>query len=122
MKNLQFLALVCTLLMTSCVQETYETTIIFELDMKGTQLDAPGVIGEIPLSWKEALPLTDTNQDSIFTGSVTVDLPWDQLEYKFKSGNVIELYGQENRAIDLMSGDTVVVRERWDVITDTDER
>jgi len=96
-----------------CVQETYMTHLIWEVDVSTeSNVSDVGIIGsELPLTWDTALPLADENNDSIYVGYTTVDIPWDKLEYKAKIGeNRVELYGQNNRVVDLTQGDTVVLR------------
>lgn len=96
------LALLVLLLMTSCVQDTKEQIVNFEVDMRGnTNVEIVGVRGSIPpLSWNQDLELKDSNGDSIFTGSVTLHLPYDFVELKFvKNGNQFELDNQPNRRV-----------------------
>ncbi len=86
----------------ACVQPTKKQEVNFVLNAKAVQdLNSIGVRGGIaPLSWNEDFVLQDADQDSIFTGTVTFDVPFDYVELKFvKNGGQYELDGQDNRKV-----------------------
>ena len=87
----------CALLIAgggSCVQPTKEQVVNFKVDMKDQrQVWSVGVRGSLPpLSWNEDIELKDNDGDSMYTGQVTLDIPYDFVELKFvKNGGDFEL-------------------------------
>ena len=70
--------------------------------MKDAQnFEAVGVRGDIkPLSWQETTPLSDDNNDSIYTTTLEFDTASNQLNFKFViNGQVFELDGSDNRVL-----------------------
>ena len=94
------------LLTVNCVQPTRQTTVRFEINMQDDdsfdfEMDSVGVIGEyFPLNWNTPIWFSDSNGDSIYTGSVVIDIPYDTMEFKLIKGNgQIELFGKDNRKV-----------------------
>jgi hypothetical protein len=53
-----------------------------------------------PLSWNSNFELKDENSDSIYTGTLVFDIPYDYVNIKFvKNENEFELQDQPNRQI-----------------------
>jgi len=84
----------------------------------GTQVGLRGSIP--PLSWDKTYPLTDTDQDGIFEGTVCF-LPKsraDVLEYKFVYGTATITYElPEGNRIWVLSDSLFTRQEKWDVAT-----
>ena len=90
------------LLLSSCVQKTKNQVIHISVDTRGaSELNSLEVRGGLPpLSWKEGLILTDSDSNGIYTGTVTLDIPYKYVELKFvKNGDIYELEGQPNRQV-----------------------
>lgn len=102
--------IIVVLIFSSCVQATYERKVNFNVDMTGIEnIQTVGVRGDFePLNWENDLVLKDTDGDSIYTGSVVLDTPFDYFEMKLvKNGIEFELNGQNNRRVYLnKEGDT----------------
>lgn len=93
-----FLVIICT----SCVQETFKRTVSFSVDMSHeSDVLSVGVRGDFdPLVWDEDFLLTDKDNDSIYTGTITFDTPFDFVSIKFvKNNSVFELNGKDNRKV-----------------------
>lgn len=97
-----FIIILMLLVATSCVQPTRKIEVNFSVDMrKQTQVDSVGIIGQLPpLSWNKRQSLEDLDGDSIYTGSFTFDIPYDQVAFKFVlNERTIELNGKDNRQV-----------------------
>lgn len=97
-------ALVVILMMTinACVQKTYKRTVIFQVDTrKEADVQSLSVRGQMPpLNWNDNVDLSDADEDSIYTGEITFDTPYDFVELKFvKNGNSFELNDRPNRHV-----------------------
>ncbi len=101
----------------ACVQDTQKTTITFVCDVS-TQVDStarPKILGnEPPLDWNKPTEMKPASQGGAYEVTLTFDLPWDELEYKYQLGDQIELYNQPNRRADLTAGDTLLITDRYD--------
>ncbi len=99
-------------LFTACVQKTYKRTIEFSVDYKGNaDVKTAAVRGNSqPLNWDENFALADAEGDSVYTGSVVVNTPYDFIEVKFvKNEDVIEMKGKDNRKVILNKNGVTVV-------------
>ena len=85
----------------SCVQETHLKTFNFKVDMKGVaNINNPGIRGQFTSpSWKELIPLTDTNKDSIYEAKVEFTAAQYDIKFKFENNGEYELENQPNRSI-----------------------
>ena len=102
MKNHKsILFLIAVLLITSCVQETHLKTINFKVDMRGLDtINNPGVRGQFTSpAWKELIPLTDENNDSIYEAKVEFQAAQYDIKFKFVNDGEYELKNQPNRSI-----------------------
>lgn len=114
-----FVIISVLLLLTSCVQKTKEQTILFEVDTSHQKdiisLEIRG--GLTPLSWKKGIQLDDADGDGIYTGSVTLDVPYDYVELKFvKNETEYELKGQPNRKVYFDKSGTTTYTTRYDTL------
>lgn len=88
--------------MPSCVQATKKQTIHFEVDVRQeADLSSISVRGSLaPLNCNDNFELSDEDQDSIYTGSITFDIPYDYVNIKFvKNAEQFELDNQDNRKL-----------------------
>ena len=102
MKKSTVICIFLCAVLTSCVQKTYKQEVRFEVDARHlNEIQSIGVRGGLPpLSWNEDFLLSDPNKDSVFTGTITLDLPYDYVEVKFvKNGSEYELNGLPNRKL-----------------------
>lgn len=103
MKNItKYTSILLLLCFFACVQETYKRNISIELDMRGVlDIKQVGIRGEYPpLSWNKDIALTDSDGDSIYTGTFVLDIPYDSFQYKFVvNGTTFELTNENNRVM-----------------------
>ena len=110
------ITLLC-LLLSGCVQQTYKRTVRFSVDMSGIpDVTSVGVRGNFqPLNWQKNYSLTDDDGDSVYTGEITFDTPFDFVEVKFvKNENTFELEGKENRRVYFDQKDKVTYNTVFD--------
>ena len=91
------------LLATACVQPTYPQTLEFSVDTRGqSEVSSVGIRGDFaPLNWEQDLPLSDPDQDGIYTGSVVLDTPYLGTAFKcVLNGYQFELEEQPNRMVE----------------------
>lgn len=64
-----------------------------------SDVSSVGVLGQYPpLNWNEPIALDDADGDSVYSGVVSIDIPYDKMQFKFVLNNsVIELFNQDNR-------------------------
>lgn len=105
MKASFFILLV--LLSWSCVQPTYQKTVVYALhvpsDLHPHQVAIRG--GDQPLSWETDTPLDSLN-DSTFHTIVTYQTGYLFTEVKFTVDGNFELENAPNRLVTFSSGDT----------------
>jgi hypothetical protein len=99
-----------TLFITSCVQPTKEFTIHFKVDMNEMEdvYSAALIGGYNPLRWNKITPMQDLDSNGIYDTTITFDIPYKFLEFKFvANGKTIELEGEENRRVYFEEEDTI---------------
>lgn len=116
--NLKLLISFFTLIfLTSCVQETKKQTVTFFVDAKGQEnLNTISVRGSLPpLSWNQNFELNDADRDSIYTGSIVLDIPYDTIEIKFvKNDEEFELNNEPNRLLRFDSSQNTIYKATFD--------
>lgn len=111
-KSVQMSALFIGLsvLILSCVQKTKKQKVEFMVDVRDIEnVNSIGVRGSTPpLNWDQNFELKDDNNDSIYTGKIVFDIPYDFVELKLvKNQDEFELNNQPNRRLLFAkSGDT----------------
>jgi hypothetical protein len=98
MKNI---ILVSLLLLSSCVQKSYEQTVELLVDVSGIKnIKTVGVRGEgKPLSWDNDLPMKELVKDSLYSTTVTATTGYLFAEFKFVVNGEFELNGKDNRRV-----------------------
>ena len=102
MKYLKHILLInIAILLASCVQDTHLKTLVFKVDLNQVEdINNPGVKGQFTSpSWKELIPLTDTNKDSIYEAKVEFTAAQYDIKFKFENNGEYELENQPNRSI-----------------------
>ena len=90
------------LIISSCVQKTKKQKVDFFVDVREIEnVTSIGVRGSTPpLNWNQNFELKDDNNDSIYTGTIVFDIPYDFVELKFvKNEDQFELNNQPNRML-----------------------
>ncbi|MEK7728479.1 MAG: S41 family peptidase [candidate division KSB1 bacterium] len=104
------------------LQKSEKHTVTFQVDLSGVRKDLPqkpnvGIRGSLPpLSWEKNLPLSDEEQDGVYTGTVTfaANRADSVLEYKYVYGDVVwELARSGNRRITLTQWQSGGAPEIW---------
>ena len=101
-KYIKILAILCSITITSCVQEEHDKTITFYLDMNGIEnVQSVGIRGNfLPNKWKKTVMMTDEDKDGIYEFSVSRKTASNGIEFKFvKNDTEFELEGKENREL-----------------------
>ena len=86
----------------SCVQPTNKQIVHFSVDARNElDVSAIGVRGSVPpLNWKSNYELKDDDLDSIYTGTILIEIPYDYMNIKFvKNNDEFELKDQPNRKL-----------------------
>lgn len=112
-------SLILGLLIASCVQKTKKQQVEFFVDARGVDnMNSISVRGSIPpLSWNQNYELKDADNDSIYTGSVVFDIPYDLVEIKFvKNEEQFELKNQPNRSLRFDDDQNTKYNAKFDVI------
>lgn len=100
--NVTIICLLMFIFFNSCVQKTKKQIVKFYVDTNGIEnINSVGVRGQIyPLNWNKNIELNDKNNDKIYEGEITFDIPFDFVELKFvKNQNQFELLDQPNRRV-----------------------
>jgi Beta-lactamase len=87
----KFLHTILALFILAVNAQAAKVTITFQVDMRSAKVadkNSVGVRGSTsPLSWKKSFPLTDADNDGIFTGDMTFDETNSKtVEYKYTQG------------------------------------
>lgn len=102
----------------SCVQETTKRTVTFNVDARNvSEVKSMSLRGQhYPLSWRKNYALSDDNNDSIFTTTITFDLPFDYTDVKFVlNDNTYELKDKPNRRINFENDTLLTYSATFDV-------
>ncbi len=109
-----------TLLFTiSCVQPTKKQRVEFTVDARElSDVNTISVRGSVPpLSWNQNYELEDNNHDSIYTGTIVFDIPYNFVEIKFvKNENQFELNNQPNRKVVFDESQNTHFNAKFDVL------
>ncbi len=109
MKNIvTIIAIVFSLLVTSCVQKTYKKTIVFTLDASEIkEVKKVGIRGnDKPLSWDYDKEMKAIKKDSLYQIALTVETGYKFTEVKFSINDNLEFNDGENRRVVFSEKDT----------------
>ncbi|MGD1847301.1 MAG: hypothetical protein ACFB10_18070 [Salibacteraceae bacterium] len=98
------------IILQSCVQNTKEQTVIFEVDMKAeTNVKSVHAIINVISQDNQKLELRDEDLDSIYKGEIVLDIPFGEIKTKFvKNDSEMELTDKDSRVVKFSeSGKTV---------------
>lgn len=92
---------VITLLLTSCVQKSYERKVTFLLHTEQLKdIEKVGLRGNNrPLTWKKDLEMTAVEKDSLYSVTVTFLTGYKFAEVKFVVNDEFELQEKDNRRV-----------------------
>jgi hypothetical protein len=104
-----FLSILSLAILQSCVQKSYDRTILFKLhptDARNVKM--AGVRGnDKPLGWDSDFPLTFNPVDSTYVGVATIHSGYLFTAFKFTVNGEFELKDQTNRVIYFKDRDTI---------------
>lgn len=109
MKKLVFIiASAASLFLTSCVQKSYEKTVIFTVDVSSVKgVKTVSLRGkEKPLGWRKGVEMTPIKADSLYTATVTFLTGYKFTEVKFVVNDEFELKDKDNRKVQYSDSDT----------------
>lgn len=88
-------------LLQGCVQQKMKKEVTFTVDMRqAPPFEQVGIRGNLPpLSWEAAIPLADTDGDSLFSVSLELETGQSILFFKFEADGSYELCGKPNREL-----------------------
>lgn len=104
------------LLITGCVQKTYQKTVVFELDVSQVKnIETVGIRGDDqPLSWDNSTAMTAIKKDTTYTVTATFVTGYKFTEVKFTVNDEFELKGKDNRRINFSEKDTTYYKAVFD--------
>ncbi|MDI1256277.1 MAG: hypothetical protein PSV16_09250 [Flavobacterium sp.] len=111
MKTLyKLLAIMFLFAVCSCVQKSYNRTIVFKLDAKDIKnITTAGIRGnDKPLNWDNDFPMTFDPKDSLYKATITGNTGYLFTEVKFVVNGEFEFKDRENRKIYFENKDTIV--------------
>lgn len=116
MRNNIVYILLIVLLLSGCVQKTYQKTVVFELDVSQLKdIKTVGIRGnDKPLSWDNSTQMTAIKKDTTYTVTATFVTGYKFTEVKFTVNDEFELKGKENRRINFSEKDTTYYKAFFD--------
>ncbi|MBL0882198.1 MAG: hypothetical protein IBJ16_02410 [Chitinophagaceae bacterium] len=116
MRNNIVYLLLTVLLISGCVQKTYQKTVVFELDVSQSKdIKTVGVRGnDKPLSWDNSTPMSAIKKDTTYTVTATFITGYKFTEVKFTVNDEFELKGKDNRRINFSEKDTTYYKAVFD--------
>ncbi|MFV8338490.1 hypothetical protein ACNQGL_04385 [Flavobacterium sp. LB3P21] len=111
------IALVLTLLVTSCVQKSYKKTIVFTLDAsKIKNSKKVGIRGnDKPLSWDYNTKMNEIKKDSLYEITVTFETGYKFTEVKFVVNDNFEFKNEDNRRVVFSKKDTTFYNAKYNM-------
>jgi hypothetical protein len=110
------IAILFSLLATSCVQKTYKKTVVFTLYVSEIKkVKKVGIRGnDKPLSWEYDTEMREVKKDSVYKITITGETGYKFTEVKFVVNDVFELQGKDNRRIVFSEKDTTFYNAKFD--------
>lgn len=116
MKNIvTIIAIVFSLLVTSCVQKTYKKTVVFTLDVSEIKkVKKVGIRGNNkPLSWDYDTEMKAIKKDSLYQVTITGETGYKFTEVKFVVNDTFELQNEDNRRVLFSEKDTTFYKAKF---------
>lgn len=114
-KIVVILAIVFSLLTTSCVQKTYKKTVVFTLDVSEIKnVKKVGIRGnDKPLSWDYDTEMKEIKKDTLYQVTITGETGYKFTEVKFVVNDTFELQNEENRRVIFSEKDTTFFKAKF---------
>lgn len=109
------MALLLTLLVTSCVQKSYKKTVVFTLDASEIKsIKKVGIRGkDKPLSWDYDAEMKEVKKDSLFQITITGETGYKFTEVKFVVNDTFEFQNEDNRRVIFSEKDTTFFKAKF---------
>lgn len=92
-------AFLYSLFASSCVQESHQRTVVFQLDVKGIKnIKTVGLRGEEPLNWNSDYEMV-IGKDSTYTATISGETGYLFTNVKFTINGEFELVDKPNRKV-----------------------
>jgi hypothetical protein len=113
--NLAIIALLLSLILTSCVQKTYQKTVVFTLDASEIKnIKTVGIKGnDKPLSWSKNSEMKTIKKDSLYQSTITFETGYTFTEIKFMVNDSLEFENQDNRRVNFSTTDTTFYKAKF---------
>jgi len=111
MKKLyKYTAIISIVLLCSCVQKSYNKTVLYTLKVNNIKdIKSVGIRGnDKPLTWNTDYPLTLDKKDGLYRAYVTTKTGYLSTECKFVVNGEFEFAEKPNRKIMFNNNDTIV--------------
>jgi hypothetical protein len=113
--NLAIIALLLSLILTSCVQKTYQRIVVFTLDASEIKnIKTVGIKGnDKPLSWSKSSEMRAIKKDSLYQSTITFETGYTFTEIKFMVNDSLEFENQDNRRVNFSTTDTTFYKAKF---------
>lgn len=113
--NLAIIALLLSLILTSCVQKTYHKIVVFTLDASEIKnIKNVGIKGNNkPLSWSKSSEMRAIKKDSLYQLTITFETGYTFTEIKFMVNDSLEFENQDNRRVNFSTTDTTFYKAKF---------
>jgi hypothetical protein len=110
--NIKLILALMIITTISCVQEIYQKTITFKVNMNGVEnISDVGVRGTFT-NWEETFFLNDKNGNGIYEGVLSKKSASKKIEFKFvNQEKIYELNNLNNRIINLKNESETIIYE-----------
>lgn len=114
-KILVIIAIIFSLMATSCVQKTYKKTVVFTLDVSEIKnVKKVGIRGNNkPLSWDYDTKMKEIKKDSLYQITITGETGYKFTEVKFVVNDTFEFQNEENRRVLFSEKDTTFYNAKF---------
>jgi putative oxidoreductase len=118
MKKYIFSSILTVLILSSCVQKSYQRTVVLLLDVsKVKDIKSVGIRGNgKPLSWDQDYPMQEVVKDSLYKAVITTQTGFLFAELKFTVNGNFELKDKDNRRIYFDKNGTTVYKAKFDEV------
>lgn len=112
------LSLFAMLTLSSCVQKSYDRTVVLMLDVSDVKnIKSVGIRGnEKPFSWDYDTEMEVVKKDSLYKKTFTIKTGYLFTELKFTVNGDFELKEKDNRRIYFNQAGTTIYKAKFDVV------
>lgn len=113
--NLAIITLLLSLILTSCVQKTYQRIVVFTLDASEIKnIKTVGIKGnDKPLSWSKSSEMRAIKKDSLYQLTITFETGYTFTEIKFTVNDSLEFENKNNRRVNFSTTDTTFYKAKF---------